>query len=238
MRAVNNNGATVKISVSYPKTANVPPDGEDALFEKRDATASDPLDQAERDEKWRVTEGCDVWQGDKKRDQAACFLSKNGRLFEIYDALDTSGDGYSGTVTVRLRLKNPDDNWGAVGFKIRTYEVVPGKNGRITSLVDRLDGEDLRPVLQCDRPCYECREDEEKKTRVSLTSPGGKIEVEKWRAGECTRCWQDRPEKYLMPLDAAGNKGDVSNCTTTCGRGWTTNGDTTNHECERCAPEC
>jgi hypothetical protein len=61
-------------------------------------------------------------------------------------------------------MKNPVDNWGEVGFKLKTYEEVPGapadpkdpnsKPGEAEEfLVDMLEGNELLPALPCEQPC-------------------------------------------------------------------------------------
>lgn len=55
-------------------------------------------------------------------------------------------------MTVKLELKNPADNWDEIGFKIRSYEVRDGSSYQ----VDKLEGDALRPILQCQAPCYRC----------------------------------------------------------------------------------
>lgn len=37
---------------------------------------------------------------------------------------DAIKPGYSGPVTIKIKFKNPLNNWGRVGFKLKTYELV------------------------------------------------------------------------------------------------------------------
>lgn len=137
--------------------------------------------------KWKVTEGCEIYQDTTKRSQAKCFRAKDGRLFEIYDAVDTSGEGFSGTVTVALRFKNPDDNWDDVGFKIKTYELTAAG----AALADKLEGDAVVPTLQCQSPCEECKSNPPDVKKLSVT-PGnqdGFVFVDAYVRDYCTKCW-------------------------------------------------
>lgn len=103
-----------------------------------------------------------MYEEQTRRAEAKCYKSKDGRLLEIYDALNTNNDGFDKEVTLMITFENPVDNWGAVGFKIKTYEVTASG----TALVDKLEGDALRPILQCQAPCNEChpKGDMEKKS--------------------------------------------------------------------------
>jgi hypothetical protein len=227
VRAVNDNGATAKIVVSYPKQVE-PQVAQEA------ATAQDFPDEDERASKWRVTEGCSVYEDRTLRAEAKCFRAKAGRLFEIHDALSTDGDGFSGTVTIMLSFQNPADNWDAVGFRIKTYEVTASG----TALADKLEGDALRPTLQCQAPCRRCQQIDDIK-KLSVTDPSGLIDVEGYARGYCDECWQDNPLKYLMtrtPYNVDTGDGD-STCLTRCANGWTSNHDV-DHRCEQCDETC
>lgn len=137
-----------------------------------------------------------MYEGRVARAAAKCFASKDGRLIEIYDAGDTV-KGFSGTVTVLLDIMNPKTNWDEVGFKIRTYEMTASG----IALVDKLEGDALRPTLQCQAPCQYCEDGGTiAKASVDETEKSfsnGQIQVPKYVRGYCTRCWQDTPTKYL-----------------------------------------
>ena len=93
-----------------------------------------------------------MYELDKERTDARCYRSTEADLFEIHNALSTEDAGFAGVVTVRLELKNPVDNWDEIGFKIRSYEVRDGSSYQ----VDKLEGDALKPILQCQAPCYRC----------------------------------------------------------------------------------
>lgn len=55
-------------------------------------------------------------------------------MFEIKDAIPA---GNPGPCRISIGFVNPEDNWGAIGFKIKTYENFPDAKGEIeTYLVD------------------------------------------------------------------------------------------------------
>lgn len=116
-------------------------------------------------------------------------MSKDGRVFDIYNALSTSGRGAADEATIVLHLKNPDDNWEEVGFKIKTYEVTAAG----TALVDKLEGDVLRPILQCAAPCRGCHPDGTAE-RASATGKGA-ISVPRFARGYCTKCWREEGGK-------------------------------------------
>jgi hypothetical protein len=153
-----------------------------------------------------VEQGCYMYEAPKsatsktgygkavKRTAAKCFLSKDGRRFEIHDALTTQGAGFDGEATIYLKLQNPPDNWGEVGFKLKTYEVIKVKDkatsavSTISSLVDTLEGDQLRPILQCAAPCQECHA-ADPVVRPSVTEATGVVSVTGYVKGYCTSCW-------------------------------------------------
>ena len=121
--------------------------------------------------------------------------------------------GYSGFVTIHINFINPKDNWGEIGLKIKTYEVIDGEE----YLVDKLEGDELIPNLKCDSPCKECKEDPVSKEIIQRDF--------------CTECWSDSSFKYLMvskEWDEATLTGE-STCINTCPDGFTSNGDTELH---------
>jgi hypothetical protein len=73
-----------------------------------------------------------------------CKKVPGAKLFEFTDAIPA---GYGGEVVIKGEFKNPVDNWGAVGFKIKTYEIV--KTGSLSTkyLVDKLEEDVLIPNL-------------------------------------------------------------------------------------------
>lgn len=178
---------------------------------------------AEAATKKLVTAGCKIYEDLAERTQARCYKSTEADLFEIHDALTTSGEGFSGVGTILLQLENPPDNWDEIGFKIRSYEVTDGSSYQ----VDKLEGDALRPLLQCQAPCYHCKKIG-KLDRPSVTDSSGVVAVDKYAKDYCTACWQTGPpQKYLMTLteyNEVTEKG-TSTCETSCFPGWTSNGD-------------
>lgn len=57
----------------------------------------------------------------KESDPNDCNQIAGSRLFKISKAIPY---GYDGNVTIYIRFVNPKDNWGEIGFKIKTYEIV------------------------------------------------------------------------------------------------------------------
>jgi len=107
------------------------------------------------------------------------------------------------------------DNWGEIGFKIKTYEIDPDDDS-VKYLVDMIEGNELIPNLKCTAPCKECKE------------VGGEVVDMEY----CTACWQNKPQKYLYTSSST-----VSICDDECPDGWTTNGDP-NHACVKCDSSC
>jgi hypothetical protein len=90
---------------------------------------------------------------------ANCQKIEGARLFKIKNAIP---QGYGGPLTITLKMINPSNNWGAIGFKLKTYEEVittgVDENGAATEsteefLVDMLEGNELLPALPCEQPC-------------------------------------------------------------------------------------
>lgn len=157
-----------------------------------------------------MTKGCKIFEGLAERTQARCYKSTEADLFEIHNAMETSGPGFSGRGTIMLELINPDTNWDETGFKIRSYEVIDGSSYE----VDKLEGDALRPLLQCRAPCEEC-EINGKLPRPSVTDPSGEVLVPKYAKNYCTKCWQTGPpQKYLMQVTPYNFDTDTG--TSTC----------------------
>lgn len=137
-------------------------------------------------------------------------------------------------VTVVLHLFNPENNWDEIGFKIRSYEVLDGTS----YAVDKLEGDELRPLLQCRAPCYHCLKIG-KLPRPSVFGDNGIYEVDEYAKDYCEACWLDRPQKYLMTLTPFNEdtKTGTSSCNTSCFAGWTSNGHS-KFVCERCNVRC
>lgn len=101
--------------------------------------------------------------------EKACKKIEGARLFKITNAIPARFDG---EVQIKISFINPLDNWGEIGFKIKTMEEV----GDETYLVDQLEGNELIPHLKCFAPCQYCYQ----------TKKGKKPEFDK---NYCTQCW-------------------------------------------------
>lgn len=106
---------------------------------------------------------CAVVANDISSDPLDCTLNQDARMYTILNAFPAN---HSGPVQIKISLKNPDDNWGTVGFKIRTTEkatitaVDPTTKveSKITKdyLIDVIEIDSLIPNLKCIAPCKEC----------------------------------------------------------------------------------
>lgn len=65
---------------------------------------------------------CTVQAGKVTTSPEKCEKIENARLFRIKEAIPVN---YSGEVKISIEFKNPADNWGRVGVKIKTYEQGP-----------------------------------------------------------------------------------------------------------------
>lgn len=135
------------------------------------ATISPSADVASR--------GCTVTTNLGTTNPSQCRKVQGAKLFNITDAIPA---GYSGVVTINLEFKNPKDNWGTVGFKLKTYEVQKTATTYKKYLVDMLESNELIPNLKCLAPCFQCKEQ------------GGTVIQKDF----CVKCWQNKPQKYLM----------------------------------------
>jgi hypothetical protein len=72
-------------------------------------------------------------------DKTDCAQQTGSRLFKIKNAIPY---GYDESITIVIGFKNPENNWGDIGFKLSTYEIVPGVDGAKDEqfLVDTLEG--------------------------------------------------------------------------------------------------
>jgi hypothetical protein len=121
---------------------------------------------------------------------AKCTKTKGARLLAVADAIKP---GYSGPVTIKIKFKNPENNWGRVGFKLKTYELVvdPTTKAKTEYLMNVVEGNELIPILKCLSPCEDCKQ-----------PPAGELVNYKMYKSYCTKCWQDTktttsPLKYL-----------------------------------------
>jgi hypothetical protein len=90
-------------------------------------------------------------------------------------------------VTIVIGFKNPVNNWGDIGFKLKTYELIEGTDSDKQYLVDSLEGNELIPNLKCIFPCKEC-----------LTPSETTNDVNEVGTTFCTACWSNHPSKYLF----------------------------------------
>lgn len=95
-----------------------------------------------------IDSGCQVTTT-RTTDRKLCKKIEGARLFKITGAIPARFDK---SVEIKISFKNPLDNWGEIGFKIKTMEEV----GDETYLVDQLEGNELIPTLKCFAPCQYC----------------------------------------------------------------------------------
>jgi hypothetical protein len=93
-----------------------------------------------------VSGGCTVKAGATTSVSTNCKKIDGARIFKITEAIPS---GYIGTVVLSIKLKNPTNNWGSIGFKLKTYEAFEGEE----YLIDMLETNDLIPSLMCYAPC-------------------------------------------------------------------------------------
>jgi hypothetical protein len=138
-----------------------------------------------------IQNGCQVIAGSYKSEPTDCTKVDKARLFKITKAIPPD---YSGPVKIVIRFVNPEDNWGRVGVKVKTYEVDgTGKE----YLSDILEGNQLIPILKCTSPCKECKDGA----------------VGKMDKNFCVECWTQFPQKYLQettPWDKAKGTGQAT----------------------------
>lgn len=123
--------------------------------------------------KWN-TEGCTVVAGKTTSDPNNCKKIEGSRLIKITNAIPANHDG---DVKIIVNLRNPSDNWGTIGVKIKTYEADTKTNEEF--LADILEGNQLIPLLKCNVPCKFCKSAE-------LIKSGKEV---KENRDYCTECW-------------------------------------------------
>ena len=167
-------------------------------------------------DEYAITKGCTVVSGTKRSKETDCKKIDGARLFKISNAYTP---GWEGEVKIVIKLLNPPTNWGKIGFKIKTFEVV----GEEEFIVDMLEGNELIPNLKCKPPCYQCQQD-------------GDVVVDK---DYCTDCWQDNALKYLMTYKswARGDPEAIATCKSNCDDGFTSNGQP-EFKCSKCDESC
>jgi hypothetical protein len=75
---------------------------------------------------WDDSQNCKVYAYNKDgdvivSDEKDCVKLTGSRLFKIKNAIPY---GYDEKVTIEINLWNPADNWGIIGLKIKTFEIV------------------------------------------------------------------------------------------------------------------
>lgn len=86
-------------------------------------------------------------------DSGDCKQLEGSRIFSIENAIKY---GFDAQLTIEIKFINPVDNWGEIGFKIKTYEML---DDGTTYLVDMLEENALIPNLKCTAPCKYCYEE-------------------------------------------------------------------------------
>lgn len=83
-------------------------------------------------------------------------------------------------MTIKIKFKNPWNNWGRVGFKLKTYELVvdPTTKKKTEYIMNVVEGNELIPILKCLSPCEDC-----------MQPPKGESENYKVYKSYCTKCW-------------------------------------------------
>lgn len=214
--------ATYRISF-VPFSRNVNPDANPLMIHLSYPSTIEPISP----------NGCEVeaaknadGSNTKAYDSTDCAQTVGSRLFVIKNAIPYD---YDALVTIVIGFKNPVNNWGEIGFKIKTYEVIEGADTDKQYLVDALEGNELIPHLKCIFPCKECLPEDE--TTNDVNEVGTTF---------CTECWSNHPSKYLFedtPYDFSNNAGN-SSCYSKCPTGFTSNGDTATHKCVPCHTTC
>jgi len=75
---------------------------------------------------WEDTQGCTVNAYNKAGDvitskEEDCTKLEGSRLFKMKEAIPY---GYDDKVTIVINFMNPVDNWGIIGLKLKTFEIV------------------------------------------------------------------------------------------------------------------
>lgn len=125
-----------------------------------------------------ITNGCEVKAGSYTTEPSSCTKVEGARLFKILKAIPPN---YDGDVEVKIKFVNPENNWGRIGVKVKTYE----DDGNKEYLSDILEGNQLIPILKCTSPCKECKDGND----------GSAMDK-----NYCVECWDNFPQKYLQTL--------------------------------------
>jgi len=129
---------------------------------------------------------------------AKCTKTEGARLLAVADAIkpgycESSGtSGTCGPVTLKVKFKNPVNNWGRVGLKLKTYEVVEDPTTKVKTeyIMNVVEGNELVPILKCLSPCEDCKQPPK--------APAGFYNDHyKMYKSYCTKCWANGPLKYL-----------------------------------------
>jgi len=146
------------------------------------------------------TGGCSTSGGGTVFAQGAqCTKIEGARLLAVRDAIkpgycdgSKTASGECGPVTIKVKFKNPLNNWGRVGLKIKTYELVEDPTTKETTeyIMNVVEGNELVPILKCLSPCQDCKQPPK--------SPAGFYNDHyKMYKSYCTKCWPTGPLKYL-----------------------------------------
>ena len=136
--------------------------------------------------------GCSTRQSGKVVAQGSqCTKVEGARLMYVQDAIKP---GVADAVTLTIKLKNPKDNWGRVGFKLKTYELVVDPTTKVKTeyIMNVVEGNELIPILKCLSPCQDCKQP----PGTILSNPLYKSSFMMYKS-YCTKCWPNGPLKYL-----------------------------------------
>ena len=73
---------------------------------------------------------CTVTYNGTTTDTSLCSKLPGNKYYQINGSIPA---GYFGNITVNLKMTNPSDNWGQLGYKIKTFETYQNQ----TYLVDQ-----------------------------------------------------------------------------------------------------
>jgi hypothetical protein len=160
--------------------------------------------------------------GNPQGRRSDCKWIEASRMFNATNILTLREPGQrkKENITIIVNFRNPKDNWGIIGFKIKTFRTESLSNGGLVHyLSDKLEGNQLIPNLLCKKPCYECKTE----NKGTPSKPVYHISGPNY----CTKCWTSQPQKYLMTLSNWNpfKKTGKSTCKTKCDDGYTSNGN-------------
>lgn len=105
-----------------PYSKIVDPDAKPLMIHLSYPSTISPLqDEGCEVEAAKNADGTDI----KPYDSSDCARTAGSRLFVMENAIPY---GHDALVTIVIGFNNPENNWGDIGFKIKTYEVIEGED--------------------------------------------------------------------------------------------------------------